>query len=108
MIDLGLKEEAKEVSIEPAFPPDSNNFTKFLCANCNSVSIEPAFPPDSNHAKMKLRRELSAGFNRAGVPARFQRHFRVKSMMMLMVVSIEPAFPPDSNLQFGLRTAIQR
>ena len=87
-----------------------------------TVSIEPAFPPDSNVIKQGfidkdeyrfnragvsarfqrfatcLRQSLTSCFNRAGVSARFQRsdaftlHYKVEGQ-----VSIEPAFPPDSN-----------
>ena len=38
------------------------------------VSIEPAFPPDSNVVNDNGWKRLAKGFNRAGVSARFQRN----------------------------------
>ncbi len=40
------------------------------------VSIEPAFPPDSNAKYIELHENGDEGFNRAGVSARFQRRYR--------------------------------
>ena len=60
------------VSIEPAFPPDSNADSAADEADGEGVSIEPAFPPDSNARKLSQQPTSNH-------------------------VSIEPAFPPDSN-----------
>ncbi len=88
------------------------------------VSIEPAFPPDSNSTVHGTLCDGNEGFNRAGVSARFQpytglefvtvrkdgfqssRRFRqIPTVLNQFVwenkwkVSIEPAFPPDSNIK---------
>ena len=48
--------DPEAVSIEPAFPPDSNGdhaLIKYI--NMRNVSIEPAFPPDSNNGLKGLK-----------------------------------------------------
>ena len=74
MIKFIVEKQQTAVSIEPAFPPDSNSFKFFYSYFFhNYVSIEPAFPPDSNAIAAPI---LSVS---------------------RIIVSIEPAFPPDSN-----------
>ncbi len=84
------------VSIEPAFPPDSNGGAAGEHYLYTGVSIEPAFPPDSNDLKATYNLVGGESFNRAGVSARFQQASPLK-ILIGTSVSIEPAFPPDSN-----------
>ena len=120
MVSSKLFQQQKSVSIEPAFPPDSNAFKAKSYAKVFAfqssrrfrqiptvwhwllhirewVSIEPAFPPDSNKDEDNGFKKLEYRFNRAGVSARFQPPDLGECNQAIQEVSIEPAFPPDSN-----------
>ncbi len=74
----------------PTLPSES------VSATSKDVSIEPAFPPDSNIKMLFFEAFKPTGFNRAGVSARFQQNL-FQHALLNSSVSIEPAFPPDSN-----------